>query len=650
MVIKSFKIENFKSIKSVEIILDKDLNVLTGVNNSGKTTIIEALALWVECFNKLIRKARRGNGDHYKMGDYIFTGGPKYFEINELNSIHYPNFQDIFYNLDVKRVILLSATIKQEGIAEEQVVPFTIKNSTSTRYVIELKDEKKFDYKLFNSIFSYLPNAVSAYYSSPVANVVPKENFMTTPVVEENIVSKRSYEVMRNRLYKLYYTASFSNFAQDLSYILYNTISAVSLKLIPRSDVHTDPAVVMVYTMGDKDTVEKDIALLGSGTLQVMEILLNVYHQTDHKKDINLILLDEPDSHIHRDMQTRLYEILSRKSDGNQIVITTHNEALIRTTPLQHLFHIDGRGEGVVKCMRRDDLQKNKGFSITGIYPDAISPVISKLSGGKMGLDFISAIESDLIVFVEGEDDARLLYRLFYANISNYNKKIVFWVLEGVTKILQLLPAYRILFMDIRNQKTLWQKSCLVFDRDRLLDVDMEKMYKIVKQDNMLSCYSPSMYTQEAVLLTDLNKTAMLLIKAYGLDKNIDEVVGALSHAIQENQCALVKTMQDPDSETIKSYIGIYLSHMGLNEKQISERGISLNKELRDFYAGASPARMATKDDVAVIINKTLEKLGLSHMYDAENDFYRLVSVSETATQFDEWKQMTEYLTKMVNR
>lgn len=35
--------------------LDPDFNVFTGVNNSGKTNLLEAIALWHECFNRLIR-------------------------------------------------------------------------------------------------------------------------------------------------------------------------------------------------------------------------------------------------------------------------------------------------------------------------------------------------------------------------------------------------------------------------------------------------------------------------------------------------------------------------------------------------------------------------------------------------------------------
>jgi predicted ATP-dependent endonuclease of OLD family len=40
MYIKLLRIRDFKSIKGLEVHLDKQFSILTGVNNSGKTTIL----------------------------------------------------------------------------------------------------------------------------------------------------------------------------------------------------------------------------------------------------------------------------------------------------------------------------------------------------------------------------------------------------------------------------------------------------------------------------------------------------------------------------------------------------------------------------------------------------------------------------------
>ena len=85
MHITSLNIKNFKSFQNVKIHFNQDLNILTGVNNAGKTTILEAISLWNECFTKLIREAKR-SVSNYKTGDWTLGNTQdKYFRFNEIN-------------------------------------------------------------------------------------------------------------------------------------------------------------------------------------------------------------------------------------------------------------------------------------------------------------------------------------------------------------------------------------------------------------------------------------------------------------------------------------------------------------------------------------------------------------------------------------
>jgi AAA15 family ATPase/GTPase len=71
MYIKKLHIDNFKTYKKFNLLANKDVNVLTGVNNSGKTTILEALSLWYECFIFLVKKVERGTESlNLRQGDY----------------------------------------------------------------------------------------------------------------------------------------------------------------------------------------------------------------------------------------------------------------------------------------------------------------------------------------------------------------------------------------------------------------------------------------------------------------------------------------------------------------------------------------------------------------------------------------------------
>jgi len=647
MKIRSFRIQNFKSIEDLEIILNENLNVLTGVNNCGKTTILEAIALWVECFDKLIHLAKRAVKNRYSQGDYVF--GPstnKYFGGNDIVSLRSPNFEDIFRDRNLKNKIILTAVLASSKTSETIEIPFSISNSTSSRYIIQLENEKSFDYLRFNQLFRNLPNAVESYFASPVANVEQIEYFTTVPNIQEKIRQRKSYAVIRNRLYKLYHTAAFSQFQQDLSYILFGKATASTIKFLSSSDMNKDQRVIINYLIG-RDIVEKDLALLGSGTLQTIEILLNLYHIVDDKKDLNLVLLDEPDSHIHRDIQNRLLEILKRTTENNQVVLTTHNESLIKCTDLNNLYHIDGSGRGKCQCLYKGELPKLSAPHFCGIYPNSVSPIIKSLGNDCMGLDFVSAIEADEIVFVEGDDDARLLYKLFNTNPANVNKKIMFWVLGGVSKVLDKIESYKIFFSEIRNRKSLWDKSILIFDRDKMTDEHTDSLIEKLKSKMSLASFASNLYTQESILLSDYHITATLLCKKYGLKNPVEKVIDDLRTESETQFSKIIAELSQLNNHFIQQYKGQYLEKME-DRLQIKTKvnDIDLEHQLQDFYKRQPIARIARKENVLDVVNSVLQKNGCSELFDVETSFYELVQCADATTMYEEWKDMICFMSK----
>ena len=648
MKIIAFHIQNFKSIVDSKIYLDPTLSVLTGENNCGKTTVIEALALWVECFEKLLHKAKRKVYGKYVAGDYVLgSSANKYFDFSEINSVRSPNFEDIFNDKNVKNSIRLAARLKNSN-GEELKVPFVIANSTKSRYMISLEDEGNFDYGKFKIFFSKFPSPIKSYFSAPLANVEQQEMFLTDPIMQDQLRQRRSFQIIRNRLYKLYHSGtSFSSFQEDLSYILYGTSVSAKLRFYSRSDVQHDTQVVINYTIGS-ESIEKDIALLGSGSLQAIEILLDLYNQVDGQHDLNLILLDEPDSHIHRDIQKRLYDVLTRFNQNNQIVITTHNESMIRTVPLSHLFHIDTAQKNL-RNIGSNELVKLNQPHFVGLYPAAETPIIRSIHGDATGLDLISAIESDKIFFVEGDDDARLLYCLYRKNPANQNKKIMFWVLGGVSKILSKIEGYYDVFSLIRNGRSLWDKSSLVFDQDYMMDKHVEMLKDLLKSKFHISSYVANIYTQESVLLTDLQKLSTLLCKKYQLDDNMvsplcvtlkakcDELLDSIRK--DKCECKLVNLVHQYEGQYIKQLNDYF-------DANIKQDTASLTIELPKYINSLQISKLVKKEHIEWIINESGKDLSIDFNFSIERDFYELVKLASMGLIYEVWNEIIDFMSK----
>jgi AAA15 family ATPase/GTPase len=652
MKISKIQIKNFKSFQDVTVDLDPDFNVFTGVNNSGKTNLLEAIALWHECFNKLIRQAGKGYKELYKKGDYILGHTTeKYFPYETIKTVRTSNIDDIFYQRDTTAPIELSINLNKVDINLE--IGFSIKTS-GLNYVIELLNYNQYNFRGFNEFFENFSNPISASFASPVATIRTEERFVTRPQIIESIQKRESVEVVRNRLYNLYYDTTrnenlYNKFIRDLSYILFN--GDKKIEFFPKSDIQKDIKSVIYYKIESRD-IEKDISLLGSGTLQIIVILLNLY-APEKTRDLNLILFDEPDSHIHRDIQKRLIDTVLRFSTNTQIFLTTHNETLIRQVPLHQLFHIENRPQYNYNALSRQELLVEPRFK--GIYPSALNPIISSL-GNSNGLDFINAVEADKIIFVEGQDDAKAIYTLLQKNTIGINtKKYSFWVMGGFSEIFKNLPSYKKIFQLIRNQETLWSKAFLVFDRDFIEDDHRDKLIEALGSHVKIPTYITPSYTFESILLMDLIKLSHLLkkwLEAKKDDINVDR--SALVQSLENHYLTIMqeklKSLDDKYiDETCHRYANVreQLSKRDFlnNQNPIKENDISLNTLFRRYLITINDNRefykMANKNDVQEIINQVTKPHNIE--FNIEQDFISLLNLVDRSTWFNEW----DFLTKL---
>lgn len=625
--------------------LDSELSILTGVNNCGKTTVLEAIAFWADCFQKLIHRAERGHKDHYNKGDYIFTSDSQsYFDFSSFPCIHCANVVDVFPERDASWAIVLTATLADD-FGQELPIPIVISLAKPSRFFVTVAKKASFDYKKLNAMMRSLPNAIATYFATPVADILPEENFQTEPFLKTKVEERKSIEVLRNRLFRLLHTSGFSLFCKDLSYILYGNNVSNQIFFSSPSNISTDKTVIIEYWTSS-NSIKKEIAMLGSGTLQTIEILLNLYHNVEDRTDLNIVLLDEPDSHIHRDVQARLLEVLSRVTKSNQIVLTTHNESMIRSASLKNLFHIDSSVLGRVFCMYKKDLPDLHIPRFKGLYPGFETPLLKSISGQSTGLDFINAIEADKIVFVEGEDDARVLYHLMMTNVANQTRKVVFWVMGSISQIITNMGAYKTVLSAIKNRTSLWDKSVLVFDCDRLSDKHLQRLLGAIQSAYSIPTYVSPVYTTESIVLSDFSILSNLLIRAFSLKPaKQTQLSAALQNETQKRE-SLIRARYIPLSNLdIQEYKGTYIENINKIRSGSIPRisDIDLKTELEAYYATCPILRLVNKVDVEAIINAALQAIGENPVYRSDQ-YADFAQCADASLLFEEWKSLITFL------
>lgn len=597
MYLSELQIENFKSFKRVSIFLNEQVNLFTGANNTGKSTLLEAISLWHECYGRLLQQAGKATKGLYLQGDYTF--GPeaaKYLSYNDVVSVRSPSYEDLFHNFDTGSDIVLKG--KLVG-TQSLWIGFRIKGSHGDNYKISLDDYKNFDYKTFNdrNFIRNPENALKVTFASPIANIAPVEEWEHPKKIEALKRPHTSYLVFRNRLDALNKRnqidgGAFDKLCEQLSLILLDNPGQIKFFF----QEEKGPVVKVAMQMGA--TKPRDISLYGSGTLQLIEILLNIHEQ---KTEGNLVLLDEPDSHIHRQLQARLLRVL-HASEHTQVFMTTHNEALIREADPSWIFHLEPSPEKEYYPIQRTK-DKNRG-----LLSSAHATVIQTLTGKGSGLDFVNALEADVLWIVEGVNDALRIQKLLSLK-NNTLRKHAYWVMGNVDTILDQITHYKNVFEAIKNTQSLWEKTVLVFDKDCLTDVQREKLQNNLKNKlNLNKIYIWPSYCFDSVVFSNLSLLSDLLSRF--IQKNYPEKT--ISQIPQTLRAALEASFRQKKVEDLEKQARIEISKRKAKFEALKfaapviESEYHLKGNLTDYFQSClnetNYHKIMTKDDCGEVL------------------------------------------------
>ena len=641
-------IDNFKTLRKVKIHLNNELNVFTGTNNAGKTTVLEALALWNECFRALITKAQKADSKNdIRKGDFrLGKKNNNYIDHRSITSVRTSRYEDIFYEMDVTNQIVISVKLVGDGF--ELKIPIRIKSANGGNYLIYLDRHDEFDFPTFNSNLN-LPTPFTAIYASPVATLVSDEKYVTHPQVNQQILSRKSFLVLRNRIAKLTPYPNYKDFENDVSYILFESQHSVVFEVV--GDINQDVKVNVNVYFGNQSTA-KDISLLGSGTLQIIELMLAIYEE---RSDLNLIMLDEPDSHIHRDIQKRLIDVLVRNALKAQVFLTTHNESLIRATKPKNIFHISDSGDGLSTLEIKPINDSNPESLKVGIQPSGKSKVIKAL-GNSDSLDILDCLEAKKIVFVEGEDDA-LFIRNIYEKVRNKSlDDYVFWSLNGLDTFIECINHYKSFFQIIANGHDLWSKTISVIDADYMTQSQRENLHLQLNQRVSLPSFIWGEYTIEASILSNINAFCELIHRAL-LENGANIEIGVVSQEVTRivNQhCIETLGLLNENEELQRKISGQILNR---NQKWSSCVGINnlfpggVQNHLINYQSYARPllqrnccTHMMGKNDLSEITNKIFEHFGLDIDYTPLSVFEYLLNYYDNSIHIDSWQQLANFI------
>ena len=312
-------IRNFKRFGEVEVELGNPV-VFIGPNNSGKTSAMQALALWDIGVKRWNEKHAGKSAPEKRPG--VTVNRRDLFAIPHPSAVH---LWRALHVRDSRRVDARAQTsnvridIVVEGVDEDKAwtcgLEFDYANEESFYCRPLRRDEGKHPERMS------IPNeagSVRIAFLPPMSGLAATETRLDQGAVNVRIGEGRTAEVLRNLCFRVV------DERPDRWESLVARIEALFGVVLDKPRyVEERGEIAMGYRERD---VALDLSSSGRGLQQILLILAYMYANPGA-----VILLDEPDAHLEILRQRQIYGLITEiaSDSGNQIIAASHSEVLL---------------------------------------------------------------------------------------------------------------------------------------------------------------------------------------------------------------------------------------------------------------------------------------------------------------------------------
>jgi len=345
-------LRNFKLFHDVDIELGSPV-VFIGPNNSGKTTALQALALWDIGVKRWSEK--RGSSQAVKRPGVTINR-------RDLVAVPVPDANLLWRNLHVRDVQRDDSNRQQTENVRVEIIVEGVDSGAVWQCGLE------FDYANAESFYCRplrllggtlermpVPKAVAnlkVAFLPPMSGLASREVRLDLGAINVLLGEGRTAEVLRNLCFQV---ASGPDGKARWDAIVRRIQTLFGVRLEAPTYLPERGEIAMDYR--DSQGTRLDISASGRGLQQTL--LLSAHMAVNPG---SVLLLDEPDAHLEILRQRQIYELLGEQAreQGSQIVIASHSEVVLNEAAERDVVvafvgkphRINDRGAQVLKSLR----------------------------------------------------------------------------------------------------------------------------------------------------------------------------------------------------------------------------------------------------------------------------------------------------------
>ena len=398
-------LRNFKSIQE-QTYEFTSFDLFVGVNNSGKSTILQALAIWQFCIDEFSRSRRSG------------TTGIQVVLPN-FTALPVPEFNLLWTKRSDRRYPVVEGKKKQEFILIEIIVIWIDDQSKEQTFAVNLRYNSPQaiyaipvpDWDAFRAFKGRIQFPVIAFVP-PFSGLETTEERRDDGPLRKQVGKAQPGSVLRNLLLRVYQNVAINEHngltRPDWTELKAKVKSWFSVDL--RDPHYRDGVDTQITCEYVSDGEPYDIISGGSGFHQTLILLAFLYGYKP-----TTILLDEPDAHLHVNLQRTILDYFKQVSQKRnvQFLVATHAEELV----------------GGVDASQIVSLLSKKPRRVGATT--AVIRAMSCISNAEL----VQIQSVPVIFYVEGESDERILRAWAAAcDAEDDIKQVFFYIMGGGNK------------------------------------------------------------------------------------------------------------------------------------------------------------------------------------------------------------------------
>jgi ABC-type cobalamin/Fe3+-siderophores transport system ATPase subunit len=316
--INRITISNFKKLENLSFSISQSV-VIIGPNNSGKSTIFQALCLWEIGVTNYLAASQKNALD-----------GKGYVVINRRDLINSP-ISDARFLWKSKKVTEHSKEAKTRQVKIE--IELEGKNDETDwacKVEFNFVNAESFTCRIasgLKEIRHLYENGMSVHFGflQPMSGISTLEDKLPQGAIDRRLGEGKTAEVLRNICYEVLYPETRSGEASERNWkSLCGAVEEMfGAKLQKPEFIRVTGTIELEYI---EDGVKYDISSGGRGFQQTLLLLAYMYASPN-----TILLLDEPDAHLEVIRQRQAFQLINQLAGENnsQILIASHSEVVL---------------------------------------------------------------------------------------------------------------------------------------------------------------------------------------------------------------------------------------------------------------------------------------------------------------------------------